>query len=70
MDLVTLVAAAEEASPNETPFLIVGGLLALFAIVAGVLGIMRHDLSDGLANALMGIGALLVVGTMVTVIAA
>ena len=69
MDLVSILATAAEESANDTPFLVVGGLLAVFAVLVGVFGIVRHDLSDGLANALMGIGALLVVGTMITVIA-
>ena len=70
MDLVTILAAAAEEPHDETAFLVVGGILAVFAILAGVLGIVRSSaMSDGLANAIMGIGALLVVGTMVTVIA-
>ncbi len=70
MDLVTILAAAAEEEHSETPFLVVGGILAAFAVIVGALGIARHTMSDGLANAIMGIGALLVVGTMVTVIAA
>jgi fructose-specific phosphotransferase system IIC component len=69
MDLVTILAAAAEESHNETPFLVVGGLLAAFGVLSGVLGIVRPNLPDGLANALMGIGAVLVVGTMISVIA-
>ena len=69
MDLVTLLAAAAaEEAHDETAFLVVGGLLAVFAVVVGALGIARHTTSDGLANAIMGVGALLVVGTMVTVV--
>ncbi len=70
MDLVTILAAAAEESHDETAFLVVGGILAAFAVLAGVLGIVRSStMSDGLANAIMGIGALLVVGTMITVVA-
>ena len=68
MELVVLLAAAAEESHDETAFLVVGGLLAVFAVVVGVLGLARHTTSDGLANAIMGIGALLVVGTMVSVV--
>ena len=69
MDLLTLLAAAEAGETHdETAFLVVGALLALFAIVVGVLGIVRHTTSDGVANAIMGVGALLVVGTMLTVV--
>ena len=69
MDLVVVLAtAAAEESHDETAFLVIGGLLAIFAIVVGVFGIVRHTMSDGLANAIMGIGALLVVGTMLSVV--
>ena len=68
MDLVTILAAAAEESHDQTAFLVVGGILAVFAVLVGVLGILRHDLSDGLANAIMGVGAVLVVGTMLTVV--
>ena len=69
MDLVTILAAAAEESHDETAFLVVGGILAAFGVLTGALGIVRHDLPASIANAIMGIGALLVVGTMVTVVA-
>ena len=71
MDLVTLLAAAEGAAESksaETPFFIVGGLLAAFAVIAAAIGLMRPNLASGPANALSGIGAVLVVATMVTVL--
>ena len=68
MDLVAILAA--EAAHNETPFLVVGGILAAFAVLVGVVGIARPSLPDGVNNAIMAIGAVLVVGTMVTVLAA
>ena len=70
MDLVAILAATEAVEHNDTPFLVVGAILAVFAIVVGVFGIVRHQMTDALAKAIMGVGALLVVGTMVTVIAA
>ena len=73
MDLVTILAAAaagaEHADKNETPFYLVGGALAVFAIVVGVVGIKRPDLPEGPNRAFMAIGAVLVVATMVTSIA-
>jgi hypothetical protein len=39
-------------------------------VIVGVLGLVRPACPTGWPNAIMGIGALLVVGTMVTVIAA
>jgi hypothetical protein len=69
MELLTiLAAAAAEEGHSETAFFVAGGLLAAFGVLAGALGIARHDLPERLCNALMGVGALLVVGTMVSVI--
>ena len=70
MDLVAILAATEAVEHSDTPFLVVGGILAAFAVLVGVFGIVRHDMSESMARAIMGLGALLVVGTMVTVIAA
>ena len=69
MDLVAILAA-EAAHKNETPFLVIGGILAAFAVIVGVLGIVRPELPESVTNAMMGIGALLVVGTMISVLAA
>ncbi len=69
MDLVTILAAAAEESHDETAFLVVGAILAAFAVIAGALGIVRHQMSEGVARAIMAIGALLVAGTLVTVVA-
>ena len=69
MDLVAILAA-EAAHKNETPFLVIGGILAAFAVIVGVLGIVRPQLPGSVTNAMMGIGALLVVGTMISVLAA
>jgi hypothetical protein len=69
MDLVTILAATAEESHDETPFLVVGGILAVFAVLVGALGIVRHEMTDGLANAIIAIGTVLVVGTMITVVA-
>ena len=72
MDLLTLLATVENASAEseagETPFFIIGGLLAAFAVIAAVIGLMRPNLAEGPAKALSGIGAVLVVATMVTVL--
>ena len=68
MDLVAILAA-EAAHKNDTPFLVIGGILAAFAVIVGVLGIVRPELPSSLTTAAMGIGALLVVGTMISVLA-
>ena len=71
MDLVTLLA---ETAPHETKdataFYVVGGLLALFAVLVGIAGIMRPNWQDGPARAVMGVGALLVIATVATAIIA
>lgn len=70
MDLVTLLAtAAGESETSETPFFVIGGALAVFAVVASLIGIMRPNLPSSAAGALSGIGALLAVATMVTMLA-
>ena len=71
MDLVTLLAAAEGAAeePSQTPFLVVGGILAAFAVIAAVFGLMRPNLSSAGAGAISGIGAILVVAAAVTMLA-
>ena len=62
-------AGAEHADKNETPFYLVGGALAVFAIFVGITGIRSPSLGEGPNRAFMAIGALLVVATMITSIA-
>jgi hypothetical protein len=73
MDLVTiLVAAAEGAEHSKSDpiaFYIAGGALAVFAVLVGIVGIKRPTLPEGPNRAIMGIGAVLVVATMVASIA-
>ena len=72
MDLATLLLAAAEGTAEsesaQTPFYIVGILLAAFAVIAAAIGLMRPNLASGPSAALSGIGAVLVVATMVTVL--
>ena len=69
MDLLTIVAAAAEGAAHEshdaTPFYIAGGALAVFAVIVGVLGIKRPSLPEGPNRAIMAIGTVLVVATMI-----
>jgi hypothetical protein len=70
MDLVTILAtAAEQAEHSETPFFLIGGAFAAFAVIVGVLGIMRPNWGGGAMTAVMGVGALLTAGTMVAIVA-
>jgi hypothetical protein len=63
MGLVTLIAAAEEGHHSETPFFILGLLLAGFAVLISVVGFTRPQFpgSDGAARGVISIGAVLVV---------
>ena len=64
MGLITLLAAVEEHS--RTPFFIVGGALAAFAVLVSVLGFIRPDFPGGAVagRGVMALGAVLVAGTM------
>ncbi len=62
--LATVLAAAAEEGGSHAPFYLLGGLLALFAVLVSVLGLMRGASfpgSSGAARAVMGVAALLVV---------
>ena len=69
MDLVTILAAAEEGHKSETPLFVAGGLLAAFAVIAGLLGIKRPDLPGSAKRAIMVIEVVLVAATLVASIA-
>ena len=62
-------AGAEHGHKSETPFYLVGGALAVFAVAVGVIGIKRPDLPEGPNRAMMAVGAILVLATMITSIA-
>jgi hypothetical protein len=64
--LAMLLAAAEEAEPNKTPYYILGGCLAVWAVLLGSIGITRPQFaaSAGLSRGVIALTALLVVGTM------
>ncbi len=65
----TLVLAAGEAEPSKVPFYILGGALAAWAIVLGLVGLSRPSFPEGAAErAVMGLTAVLVLGAMVTAV--
>jgi hypothetical protein len=70
--LAIVIAVAEEADePSKTPFYVVGGLLAVFAVVISAIGIPRHATfppSRGAARAVMALAVVLVVATMATAV--
>jgi hypothetical protein len=72
--LHSLVTAASEVAgeePSKTAFYVMGGVLALWAVVVSALGISRHDdfpSSDGAARGIMGISVVLVAAAMATAV--
>ena len=71
MDLATLLAAATEAEnhgASETPFFVMGIVLALFAVVVSVLGIRSPNLSEGATRGITILGVVLVVLTMAAMV--
>ena len=69
MLLTTLIAVAEagEEETSKTFFYVMGGLLAVFAVIVGAIGIRGHETfpsSAGAARGVMGLAAVLVVLTM------
>ena len=66
-----LVAVAEAAEPSKTPFYVVGGALAAWAVVLAGLGLSRPDFpgSETASRGVMAISALLVVAAMTAAVA-
>jgi hypothetical protein len=72
--LHSLVIAASEVAGEEsskTAFYVLGGVLALWAVVVSAIGIARHDdfpSSDGAARGVMGITVVLVAAAMASAV--
>jgi hypothetical protein len=64
--LATVLAAAEEAEPSKTAFYIVGGCLAVWAVLVGSIGIARPQFaaSIGASRGVITITVLLVAGSL------
>ena len=66
-----LTAAEHGEETSKTPFYVAGLALTVFAVVVSAIGIRAHGHwpgSSGVARAVMGICALLVVATMATAV--
>ncbi|HEX7300737.1 MAG TPA: hypothetical protein VF257_17190 [Solirubrobacteraceae bacterium] len=65
-----LVLAAEEAEPSKTAFYLCGGLLAVWAVVLGVMGLRSPDFpgSETVARGVMALTAVLMVAAMATAV--
>lgn len=68
MHALLLLAAAE---PSKTPFFVVGGVLAAWAVLVAFIGITRPDFpgSAAASRGVMAISAVLVAGAMVAAVA-
>jgi hypothetical protein len=64
--LATVLAAVEEAEPNKTAFYIVGGCLAVWAVLVGSIGIAKPQFAAtaGATRGVIALSALLVVGAL------
>jgi hypothetical protein len=60
--VATLVMAIDEHEPSKTPFYLGGGVLALWAVVLGFIGLRSDSFpgTDGAARGVMGISVFLV----------
>jgi hypothetical protein len=65
-----LVLAAEEAEPSKTAFYLCGGLLAVWAVLLGVIGLRSPDFpgSATVARGVMAVSAVLMVAAMATAV--
>ncbi|HEV2756465.1 MAG TPA: hypothetical protein VG318_11895 [Actinomycetota bacterium] len=71
MNLVTLLAAATEGESHghsETLFIVMGVVLAVFAVVVATIGIRKPDLPDSATRAITGLGVVLVVLTAASMV--
>ncbi|MDA0159212.1 hypothetical protein OM076_02955 [Solirubrobacter ginsenosidimutans] len=66
--MLLLLQAAEEASePSKTPFYILASCLVAFALILAAIGTARHETfppTRSAQRAIIGVGVLLVAGTM------
>ena len=60
----------EEAEPSQTPFYVMGGILAIWAVAVATMGIRQHDFprSESAARGVMAISALLVAATLASAV--
>jgi hypothetical protein len=71
MNLTTLIAAATEGENHghsETLFFVAGILLALFAVVVATIGIRKPDLPESANRAILGLGVVLALVAMASMV--
>jgi hypothetical protein len=69
--LITLAAAEAGPEPDKTPFYVLGGALAVFAVAIALVGIRRHETfpaSTGQFRVALGLAVLLVLGAMASAV--
>jgi hypothetical protein len=64
--IATLLVAVDENEPSKTPFYICGGILALWAVMLGFIGLRSETFpaTKSAARGVMGISGLLVVAAL------
>jgi hypothetical protein len=67
---VLAVLAAEHAEPSKAPFYIVGGALALWAVVLAAAGLSRPEFpgSEAASRGVMAFSTVLVIAAMVAAV--
>jgi Ca2+/Na+ antiporter len=70
MSVMASVLAAVEAEPNKTAYYVIGGCLAIWAVVVGSVGVLRPQFASSAAAArgAIGVTLLLVVGAMASAV--
>ena len=71
MDATTLLAAASEAENqghSETLFVVMGLVLAVFAVIVATAGIKKPDLSESATRGIAILGAVLSVAAMAAMV--
>ncbi len=68
--IALILAAEEEAEPSKTPFYVLGGLLAVWAVVLSGIGMSQASFPATAAakRGVIGLTALLMVGAMATAV--
>jgi hypothetical protein len=69
--MTAVVTMLAEAGPSKTPFFIVGGGLAAWAVILAAIGLSRPEFPGGaaVARGVMALSALFVAAAMVTAVA-
>jgi hypothetical protein len=70
MELASLLVLASGEATEKMPFYVLGGALAAWAVILSAIGLLRPSFPGGTVGerAVIGISALLVIGTIFTAV--